>query len=727
MAVSGRGLYVWTGTEFVKTGRKVDAVTPPDPGVDFIYGFTEPFNSSPQAPRPSANVGWDGNSSGGVFNGDQTVPANTTWSNRIIHGNVTLTDSTSKLVNCYIDGSAFAGNKPGLVMVGSGGSLTRCTIMGTSVSVSYYTNGINHTGGTLTVDRCVVQRVIDCVHTSGSTAKLISKGNLYGRYALFTNDANHADDTVRAYWTHNDAIQILSGVGPHVIIGDKIEAFFETAGVVWSGGAWGSGTASGGVIGMPAEGLNAGYYNTYHELGTWANGLTFSNTSGYIVSIERCWIDGVNANSGMIQFTTGTTNQITLKGNRFGLSGKASASNRMYLISYQSGNSVTIGTGADANVFGEYISVPPSQRGTALTFGAGGVAITPSTSFFYANDPEFVGLTVPRSSLTVIGDVQTDTSVDMNTMPLIDGVRVMDGYEVFGTVLNFSYQNSVIKNSILHGCLKRGTLNGVVQSNNDNHRGLKFQNVLFEGRAKLANATTTAFGPIGRQLSNEWISAMRGGNYRVSFSEIRSFSDLIILTGYDAGTTAADGTKNYGIDVHVDHSWLHDGWFNEWTQAEYTSGYYPYAGSYYTHTDGFQFSRGRNFTCRFTYIGGAPSSTGLTHWNNNTRPSQKDLINANDDIFNSGILIKQEEAGQGKLLENITFEYNCLEGCVSSENIVTSDPGLENSFTTTYFQNNRFKRGPSGQVYMRNGPNLGNFVNNVMDDTGDPAPITRGF
>lgn len=347
------------------------------PEPPFLFGWTLAVCDDPLNPKVTDNVGWDGDSSGGTWYGDQTIPANTTWSNRIIYGNVYFTDDTSRLENSIIYGSAFAVNKPGLVVVTNGGYLFRCTIWGSKTTVGYWTNGIKHTGGVLTVIRCVIFRVVDCIHTSGTTNRVVAWGNLGGYYSFFDNDLDHASGTP-AYWTHNDFVQGLSGVGPHDLVGNTVYAFCDTTDVTWSGITWGSGVASNGpnTVGMPATALNAGYWNAAGKC-TWANGFTFSNVSGFIVNLERNWIDGVNASSGMIQFTTGTTNLPTYVGNRFGLGGKKSGSGKIFLISHKVGTVATIGTGADANIFWDCPSVPVNLRNQPLVFTDGGASIVP--------------------------------------------------------------------------------------------------------------------------------------------------------------------------------------------------------------------------------------------------------------------------------------------------------------------------------------------------------------
>lgn len=345
----------------------------------------------------------------------------------------------------------------------------------------------------------------------------------------------------------------------------------------------------------------------------------------------------------------------------------------------------------------------------------------PPGGIFVAKDNPLVGLTNP-SAITPVGSLQTNTTYDVG-----GSNRTIRNLEFFGTVFNGSYTNTTLENCILHGTLARGVLNGVVQSNNDNHRGLTLRNCLVQGRADLGTDTTGTWGPIGRPLSNEWLNGLRGGNYNIYYCEFKSLTDYFSFTGYNSGGI-------YRLDVTIDASWIHDGFFNEWTKAEFDSGYYPYAGSYYTHVDGVQFHRGKGATITRSYFGGVKRG----NYNHHATPSQKNLINADDDLFNAGILIKQEEGGAAKLIEDILIEWNIFEGGKSCFNIVSSDPNdpsLANKFSTTIVRNNYFVRALPGvsQIYMLNGPNIGviydNFMYNETDANGNkiPVPISRGF
>jgi hypothetical protein len=358
---------------------------PQTPAADyFVAGETFPVCVEPTNPNAMDNVGWDGKVDANGVMGDPTqnsiqnltVPANTTWKNRKIWANVTLTDATSRLENCIIFGSVYGGTRLGLVIAKNGGQLFRCTVYGMPKSVFYATNGIKHEGGLLTTERCVFMRVVDGVHTSGSSsARYIDKGSYFARFSFFDNDQDHANSTP-AYWTHQDAFQALgpASIHQHQMIGSRIESFFDASDITWSGGSWGVGTASGGYLGTPATALNAGYFDPdLPELGTWSNGITLSNATGHKMLIDRIWINGVNASSGMVQFTTGSTNQLTMKGARIGLGGRPSGSGKFFIITMPAGSNANVyGTGTDANRFANNDTVPANLRGVELVYSATG-------------------------------------------------------------------------------------------------------------------------------------------------------------------------------------------------------------------------------------------------------------------------------------------------------------------------------------------------------------------
>ncbi len=344
---------------------------------NFVIGVTKPQLNDPDNPTANDNVGaaygWNGVTMT-VMNGDQTVPSNTTWTNRIINGYVDMTDSTSKLINCVILGRAPGGTfRSGLVSGGNGGYLERCTIRGTTTSATYYMNGIRSTGGTWTVIRCDISRVVDSLRASGSGG-IQAFGCLMHDYSFWDTDLDHQNDQSHPYWSHGDVgIQRTSGnINTDRLEGCSIQGFFDVTGVTWSGGSWGAGTASGGLIGAPSTALNNGYPNR-----NYSNLVTYSNTQPYsgMVFLNN-WLDGGNHPSGMVQMTVAGNHDFRLEGNRFGLGGKpGGGSNRIYLATYSS--SSTVNLGANPNIFDTLADVPSSLQGQPLTFTASGSSIIP--------------------------------------------------------------------------------------------------------------------------------------------------------------------------------------------------------------------------------------------------------------------------------------------------------------------------------------------------------------
>lgn len=404
-------------TAFLSKARlfSVFTVDPPD---SFELGVTLPVLVDPLNPVGTDNVGWSGDTSGGTFLTTHTVPANTTRKGCVFLCDVILTDATSILDDCLILGGTATPSRLGLVMANNGGQLIRCTIWGTHTSVQYYRNGIRHSAGDLHVERCGIFRCIDGVRSSGGRTYV--HGNLFDRFAFFADDSDHASGSASAppYWTHNDALQVTAGAGPHEFIGNLVYGRCDLTGVTWSGGSPGSGNAidgtnSGAVtsrptvatpIGTPSYQLNGtpspldpsppgGGYSRYFNAfgyGLYCNGITFSNSSGFIGIITDNWIEFTNDPSANVQFTTGTTNQITLLRNRLGVGGFRTLSTRKFLGSWSSSTpagQVNTGSGADRNVFGDFpscvatatlngVSKPGGIVGEPVIVTTGGVRFT---------------------------------------------------------------------------------------------------------------------------------------------------------------------------------------------------------------------------------------------------------------------------------------------------------------------------------------------------------------
>ncbi len=350
----------------------------PGTGQTFVLGTTRPTLANPDVPTANDNVGaafgWNGITLQ-VMNGDQTIPAGTTWENRLIHGLVTF-GAGATLKNSVIDGRAITTYKgSGLVMGSGGGTLDRVTIRNSVAGQMNYMNGLHINSGTTgnwIQNRCHISRVVDAVHVSHS-GYIKMTGCRVHDFAFFNDDPAQSDPTqLNPGWTHNDIIQRLAGTGNgDWVEGCSMEAFFDTTGVTWSGGSWGSGTASGGLIGMPSVALNGGYWNQWGK-GNWSNLITYSNIAPYTgMTFINNWFDGANHPSGMVQMTKPGVHSFRLDGNRWGLGGHPSAAKKLFLATYDSSSTV-IHVG---NIYDSIADVPTSLRGQPLTFTAGGASV----------------------------------------------------------------------------------------------------------------------------------------------------------------------------------------------------------------------------------------------------------------------------------------------------------------------------------------------------------------
>lgn len=359
---------------------------PPTQG-PFVLGTTKPKLTNPLSPTVNDNVGWDGNSSGGTIGsqaspaGVYTVASGVTVENMVFWCDVILASATSKMKNCIVYGgtcTTYISTQVALINAPNGGQLERVTVYGWAHSVKYWRNAVNHRGGVLTIDRSALYRCVDLINSDGASQQLIVRGSIGGRYAFFDNDADHKNDAVHPWWTHNDWIQLKGGSMSvvHTIDGNVVEAFFDTTGVTWSNGSPGQGVASSGAgsIGMPHTALNAGYWDAAGR-GTWANGISHTNSPTNSV-VKRNWVNGVSASSGMLMWTGDTAGCImTIESNIIGLGGKPSGGGIIYIVQWPGTSTRTIGSGGTANKFASDSSVPASLQGTNVPFTSTGAKI----------------------------------------------------------------------------------------------------------------------------------------------------------------------------------------------------------------------------------------------------------------------------------------------------------------------------------------------------------------
>ena len=312
--------------------------------------------------------------------------------------------------------------------------------------------------------------------------------------------------------------------------------------------------------------------------------------------------------------------------------------------------------------------------GTAPTAGTAAArkALIPGT---YRPDATTTG-PVPGTALK---QVQGDLTATANN-------QIIENQEIFGSINLKSFTGVTIRNCVIWGTLATGVDTAHIIFAGDNGRGAIIEDTRINGRG------------------NVWCSAIRGGNYTMRRTEITNTPDGICLT-------SAIG------NVTVEASWIHNGFFQEWTA---TTPNMPYAGAYYTHVDGVQFHRGKNYTFRGNMIGG--SSYNAKHHTGHLAD-----IRGADDMYNSAFMIKQEvDNTPANRIENVLIENNWLAGGQATLNLTT---GNDNTFATTIIRNNRFIRSTTNpnQLYILSGANLGKLTNNVFDDNGAPVTISKGY
>ncbi|MEO7736059.1 MAG: discoidin domain-containing protein, partial [Kofleriaceae bacterium] len=324
---------------------------------------------------------------------------------------------------------------------------------------------------------------------------------------------------------------------------------------------------------------------------------------------------------------------------------------------------------------------------------------------------------VPEVTLTQLGtpSSSTDFVVTANN-------QVVQNLEIWGRVDVDTFSNVTIKNCIIHGTLQRGVGTAHVIGRGNDLRGATIIDSALVGRSVTVPAAFDGVpnpdaGTVNR--ANEWSGGINGGNYTVLRTEIRNTSDGLSLIS-QVGNATAKGC------------WIHDGWFNEWTEAQAspssgTARYYPYSTgtAHYTHVDGIQFHRGRNYTFVGNLIGGTRVPGA-----HNATPSEKLSINTGDDMYNAALMIKQEvDATAANKIENVLIDRNWFQGGAATINITW---GNNNHFETVTLSNNRFTRSTWGnQFYVLrshddSGVGVGNFSNNVFEDDGTPVTISNG-
>jgi hypothetical protein len=377
--------------------------------------------------------------------------------------------------------------------------------------------------------------------------------------------------------------------------------------------------------------------------------------------------------------------------------------------------------------------------GTAAT--AAGAALASVEGLANAATPPAAGsqagATNPRDSL-VYGEYKPDastvgplpgtvlqqfgTSATSTDFVATANNQVIQNMEIWGSVNLKSFTGVKIQNCRIHGTLARGVDTAHVFGSGGNLRGATIVDCALVGRPVTVPASYNGVanpdaGAVNQ--GNEWCCGIIGGNYTVLRTEMINTSDGLSLNS-QVGNVTAKGC------------WIHNGWFNEWTPEQATpSGgparYYPYSTgtAHYTHVDGIQFHRGRNYTFVGNRIGGT-----RVPGDHNVTPSHKNAINSGDDMYNAALMIQQNvDNTDANKIENVLIDRNWLAGGTCTLNITLTNG---NYFTSMQITNNRFTRSTWGQQYyvLRQhdaaGVYVANFSGNVYEDDGTPVTITSG-
>lgn len=344
----------------------------------FIYNVTKPQIVNPDSPTASDNVGWDGTVDRVEVGSSKTyiIPSNTTVSNIDFQCFVGFTDSTSRAVNCRMQGGVAGGTyRNGTVFGSNGGQLYRCTIRPNANTARWDMNGVSSTGGNWLADRCSFSRAVDGVHANNSGFWTIM-GSHFDNYSFWNTDTDHSSDGPHPNWSHGDCFQRLSGTGGDQITGSVLNGFFDRTGV--TGNAVGS--YAGGLIGTPAVAMNSDGQGTYGSTsypdGNYGNLLSWTNAYNYNgIYVGFNWLNGGNYPSALIQLPTtgGATNSLKVEGNRISLDGKRSPAGKIFIAT---GTATTWDWSGADNVYGVSSAAGAPAAGGLITTSSTGASVT---------------------------------------------------------------------------------------------------------------------------------------------------------------------------------------------------------------------------------------------------------------------------------------------------------------------------------------------------------------
>lgn len=340
------------------------------------------------------------------------------------------------------------------------------------------------------------------------------------------------------------------------------------------------------------------------------------------------------------------------------------------------------------------------------------------------------------AGLTVVGS--PTTSVDFKATA---NNQVITGKYVWGRIDLGTFTGCQVFDNVVRGTLLRGTDTSYIMGQGDNMRGANiYDNLIwgrpvtvpatYNGKPMLAAGVAPGPGAGGVDNTNGWANdGLRGGGYAARRNEIRACGDGVGLTGQVGGVT-------------LEGNWIHDNGYCEWDDPDDTgnyvdgtgatvagNGYYMGFPGNYTHGDGVQFHRGKVYRIRGNVIGGTQANG---RWAHNT--GHFNDIRNNDDMYNSAFMIQQEvDATEANRIDDVIIENNLLGGGIATINMTVKNG---NTLPGVIVRNNRFMRKTTGTgqtaifyilIPLAGGqPTMGQYSNNVMDDTGLPVPYSAG-
>ncbi len=295
-----------------------------------------------------------------------------------------------------------------------------------------------------------------------------------------------------------------------------------------------------------------------------------------------------------------------------------------------------------------------------------------------------------------------------------------------GKVMNFEFWGRVrpqITGIEFHNCIFRGpdptnlsSQQGAIQCYGSNPPLFKMYDCLIDP------AGWPNFGTARNGWANNWIGGIHGGNLEMYRCEIKNCQDAVDYLGPTGSEAAANAAHGWFIG-----NWWHKSSYNgtPWTDSGAPSDQQP-------HCDGFQTSHGKNIILRGNMIGGTRVPSGYATWPGGYQ--------AGDDFWNAGLMLKQEVNDSPIYrIENVLIEDNIIAGGNATINHAYGSNRPSAFIGSTIIRRNKiytrgsdwgnlspFGTGGAGYYIIRSVPFASMYQDNVIYETGAPAPIQNG-